>query len=60
MRADGTEAGAIAGWEYIGTISSYDGYSYELYLRYPIDPQFMDGSYNIYLEDADRIIASIV
>lgn len=60
VRADGTDASAIAGWDYVGMISTSEGYSYELYLRYPIDPQFMDGSYNIYLEDADRIVASIV
>lgn len=60
IRTAGTDASAIAGWDYVGMISTSEGYSYELYLRYPIDPQFMDGSYNIYLEDADGIIASIV
>lgn len=60
IRADGTECSAIAGWEHIGSISIYEDSWYELYLHYPIDPQFMDGSYNSFLADARSIVNSIV
>jgi hypothetical protein len=60
IRADGTECSAIAGWEHIGSINVYEDSWYELYLHYPIDPQFMDGSYNSFLADARSIVNSIV
>lgn len=59
IRADGDACIGIAGWEYIGTITDTYGYQSEIYLHYPIDPQFMDGSYDSFLEDARSIAASI-
>lgn len=59
IRADGTECSAIAGWDHVGTINIYEEYTNELYVHYPLDPQFMDGSYNTYLDDVDSIIASV-
>ena len=60
IRADGTDCSAIAGWEHIGSVNIYEDSWYELYLHYPMDPQFMDGSYNSFLADALSIVDSIV
>ena len=60
IRADGTDCSAIAGWEHIGSIKVFEDSWYELYLHYPMDPQFMDGSYNSFLADARSIVDSIV
>ena len=60
IRADGTDCSAIAGWEHIGSIKVFEDFWYELYLHYPMDPQFMDGSYNSFLADARSIVDSIV
>ena len=53
-------ANAIAAWEPVGVITSYEGYTYNIFLHYPMDPQFMDAAYNEYLTDAHNIVRSIV
>ena len=59
IRNDGDYANAIAGWEPVGIITSVYGYTYSLYIHYPMDPQFMDSSFNEYIADAHNIIRSI-
>lgn len=60
IRNDGDAANAIAAWEPVGVITSYEGYTYNIFLHYPMDPQFMDAAYNEYLTDAHNIVRSIV
>lgn len=60
IRNDGDTANAIAAWEPVGIITSYEGYTYNIFLHYPMDPQFMDAAYNEYFADAHNIVRSIV